>query len=386
LKLRRYTFHKALFPILRYSIGQIIKLSYGFKFKRYKGPNKPTLIFSNHNTNLDPALIGIAFSRHIYFLASEHAFRVGFASKLLSFCFAPIPFNKARTDVNSIKEVLRRIKAGASVCLFPEGDRSFNGQTCPIAISTAKLVKASGADLITYRLECAYFVAPRWAENKRKGNIYGTVVNNYTADELKTMTADDVLAAIERDLFEDAYQRQISSPQQYTGKNLAESIETVLYLCPVCRKFGKIKSKGNRFYCSCGLEGMYTEEGFLKGDSLQFSTITKWDHWQTGQLPDIIKAAGDDTICTDENQQLFEINPAVSKTLIGEGVMRINRTTFHCAGHDFPLSNVTRFTVVGQKELMFAMIDGPTYEVRSNTPRSALKYREIYRVLTGEEK
>jgi len=386
LKLKRYTFHRAIYSILRYSVAQIVKVSYGFKFKKYKGPDKPTLIFSNHNTNLDPALVGLAFSRHIYFLASEHAFRVGFASKLLSFFFAPIPFNKARTDVKSIKEVLRRIKAGASVCLFAEGDRSFNGQTSPIAISTAKLAKTSGADLITYRLESAYFVAPRWAENKRKGKIYGTVVNKYTADELKTMSAGEVLTAIERDLFEDAYKRQAESPQQFKGKNLAESIETALYLCTGCKNFGTIKSEGNRFYCSCGLVGIYTETGFLEGDTLQFSTITDWDHWQTGQLAGMIEAAGHETICTDENQQLFKINPAVDKTLIGEGVMRINRTTFHCAGFDFPLNNVTRFTVVGQQELMFALIDGPTYEVRSNTPRSALKYREIYRVLTGEAK
>jgi len=320
----------------------------------------------------------------------------------MNFIFAPIPFNKARTDVNSIKEILRRLKAGATVCLFAEGDRSFNGQTGPIALSTAKLAKTSGAELITYRLECAYFVAPRWADNKRKGDICGVVVNKYTVDELKSMSANEVLAAIERDLFEDAYERQLSSPRQYKGKNLAESIETVLYLCPVCKSFATIKSEGNRFFCGCGLDGIYTEEGFLEvvlgsdseGDprrdlnnyQLQFSTITDWDHWQTEQLPGMIEATGHETICFDENQQLFEVNPAVDKTLIGEGAMRINRTTFHCAGLDFPLDNVTRFTIVGQQTLMFALIDGPTYEVRSQTPRSALKYREIYRVLMGETK
>jgi len=374
---------------------------FGFKFKRYRGPVKPTLIFANHNSNLDPALIGLAFSRHIYFLASEHAFRAGFASKLMNFVFAPIPFNKARTDINSIKEILRRLKAGATVCLFAEGDRSFNGVTGPIALSTAKLAKTSGVDLITYRFEDAYFVTPRWAKYKRKGKIYGAVVNKYTADELKSMSANEVLAAIERDLQEDAYERQIerimklrsgedknkTNPRcPYPGKNLAENIETVLYLCPVCKKFGTITSVNDDFYCKCGLKGAYIETGFLPGNLFNFNTVTQWDHWQTRQLAGIIEAAGLETICSDENQQLFEVQPAVGKTLVGEGEMRISRTTFHCAGFDFPLNNITRFAVVGQQTLLFAQIDGPTYEVRSNTPRSALKYREIFKILIGEEK
>jgi len=386
LKLKNYTWHKIIFTILRYTAGQLVKLSFGYKFKRYRGIKKPTLIFANHNTNLDPALIGLAFSRHIYFLASEHAFRAGFGSKLMNFIFAPIPFNKARTDINSVKEILRRIKAGANVCLFAEGDRSFNGLTSAIALSTAKLAKKSGVDLITYRLECAYFVTPRWAESKRKGKIYGNFINRYTADDLKSMSAEEVLKVIERDLFEDAYARQAASPQQFKGKNLAQGIETVLYICSGCNKIGTIKSKENSFSCSCGLSGIYTETGLLEGKLLQFSTITEWDRWQAKQLADIIKNVGDDPVCTDENQQLFEVNPVIDKKLIGEGSMFIDRKTFHCAGFEFPLSNVTRFTVVGQQTLLFALIDGPTYEVRSNTPRSALKYREIFKILIGEEK
>ena len=386
MKLKNYTWHKVIFTILRYSAGQLVKLSFGYKFKRYRGINKPALIFANHNTNLDPALVGLAFSRQIYFLASEHAFRAGFGSKLMNFIFAPIPFNKARTDINSVKEILRRLKAGANVCLFAEGDRSFNGLTSPIALSTAKLAKTSGADLITYRFDGAYFVTPRWAINKRKGKIYGAVVNKYTTDELKSMSADEVLAAIERDLYEDAYKRQTELPCRYTGKNLAENIETVLYICSGCSKIGTIESNQNNFYCGCGLNGEYTETGFLKGDSLKFTTITEWDQWQTDELKNIINNAGNEVICTDENQQLFEVQPAVCKTLIGEGSMHIDRTAFHCAGHVFQLDNITRFTVVGQQTLLFALIDGLTYEVRSSTPRSALKYREIFKILIGEEK
>jgi len=348
-----------------------------------KGPNKPSLIIANHNTDLDPALVGLGFSRHTYFLASEHALRAGFPSKLLKFFFAPIPFNKARTDVPAIKEMIRRLKAGASVCLFAEGDRSFNGQTGPIALSSAKLAKKSGADLITYRFTGAYFVSPRWAKKKRKGIINGAVVNTYSAQELNSMTAEEILEIMERDLFVDAYERQNEKPCRYPGKDLAESIETVLYLCPLCEAIGTIKSKGDHFKCSCGLTGSYTETGFLAGDSLPFKSITDWDKWQIGVLAKIVSKAGYDPICSDDEQQLFEVQPAVGKKLVGEGSMYIDRMLFSCCGMSFPLENITKFAVVGQKVLLFALKDGATYEVRSRSPRSALKYREIFRLLSG---
>jgi len=352
-----------------------------YKYKRFKGPNTPSLVISNHNTDLDPALLGITFSRHMYFLSSEHALRAGFVSKILNFIFSPITIDKTHTDIPAIKEMLRRLKAGASVCLFAEGNRSFNGVTAPIAISTAKLVKTSGADLITYRFDGAYFASPRWAKNVRKGLITGEVVNKYTAAELKSMSAGEVLGVIERDIFVDAYKQQKETLRRYRGSTLAENLETVLYLCPKCRRIGTIKSADDRFFCGCGIGGIYSETGFLEGEALPFSTITEWDRWQISELPDVIKSFGDKPICIDENQQLFEVLPAVRKTLVGEGAMSIDSKAFTCAGRTFPLEDITEFAIVSQMTLLFGLNDGSTYEVRSAAPRSALKYREIFHIL-----
>jgi hypothetical protein len=358
----------------------------GYSCEKQKGPKSASLIISNHNTDLDPVLVALGFTRHMYFLASEHAFRAGFASKILKNLFAPIPFNKSKTDGYAIKEMIRRLKAGASVCLFAEGDRSFNGQTVPIGLSTAKLVKTSGAGLITFRLNGAYLTSPRWAKYKRKGRITGAVVNTYSKAELAKMTTGEVLGVIQNDLFEDAYKRQTESMCRYPGKNLAENIETVLYLCAGCKKIGTIKSENDRFYCNCGLGGIYNEFGFLEGDSLPFTTITEWDNWQTSELAEIFIAFGDKTICTDENQLLYEIQPAICKTLIGEGQMSIDRQAFHCAGRIFPLTDITQFAITGQMVLLFGLKDGGSFEVRSPTPRSALKYRAIFNVLIKENK
>ena len=381
--MRYYLWHRFILAVLRFIVGPFVRLALGYSCKLQKGPDSPSLVISNHNTNLDPALVAMGFSRHMYFVTSEHALRGGFQSKLLKFIFAPIPINKARNDMSSIKEMLNRIKAGASVCLFAEGDRSFYGATSPISISTAKLAKTCGAELITFRIEGGYLTSPRWAKKMRRGKMSGRIVNKYSAAELKSMTNEQVLSVIERDIYENAYDRQIVSHSRYHGDNLAEHIETALFLCPGCKKIGTIRSKGDRFSCSCGLEAIYTETGLLEGETLPFSAITEWGKWQDEQLEEIVRNAGDGQICADESQQLFEIRAAVKKTLVGEGLMRIDRESFQCAGLTIPLCQITRFVVVGQMTLIFAIKDGTTYEVQSVVPRSALKYREIFRILCG---
>lgn len=381
--MKKYLWHRFVFVILRYTAGPIIKRYIKFRFDKQKGPDAPSLVISNHNTDYDPILVAMGFSRHMYFLASEHAFRNGFASRLMKFAFMPIPINKTRFDLNAIKEMVRRLKAGANVCIFAEGDRSFNGLTSKLTVSTAKLVKTSGVDLITYRLEGGYFTAPRWSNSIRRGGIEGKMINRYPAGEIKKMSDEYLLGLIESDIYEDAYERQKEMPAIYRGKNLAESIETALYICPGCGMVGTIKSQNNRFFCGCGLSGEYTETGFLQGGSLPFSTVAQWDIWQSGKLEEIIKGAGDAPICMDEGQRLFLVDPAVGKSPVGEGPMQIDRNAFQCAGNTFPLDQITQIEVVGQRKLQFSVKGGAMYEVQSATPRSALKYREAFRMLTG---
>jgi 1-acyl-sn-glycerol-3-phosphate acyltransferase len=359
----------------------VSKIMWGFRRRLEQGPDTPSIIISNHNTNFDPALIAVNFIRHIYFVASEHTFRHGFRSLFLKTVFAPIPINKAQADAFAMREILHRLKAGYSVCIFAEGNHSFNGLTGNIPLSTAKLVKMSGAALITHRFEGGYFTKPRWAKKKRWGKMEGKIVCRYPAEELKTMTPDQILKVIERDIHENAYERQKEQAVRYKGKDRAENIEIVLYLCPQCKKIGTIHSQGNHFSCACGLKAEYTETGLLEGENLAFTTVTDWDKWQKEALTQIVSDADNEPICADDNQQLFLVQSAVGNTFIAEGTMYISRTEFHCAGMDFPLPQIKRFTILGKMTLFFTLNDGSQYEVRSAFPRSPLKYLEIMRTL-----
>ncbi|MCL1975220.1 MAG: 1-acyl-sn-glycerol-3-phosphate acyltransferase [Firmicutes bacterium] len=375
---RRYGF---IYWLLKKLSGPFIKYFMNYSAKTENGPLAPTIIIANHNTNLDPVLVALSFSRHMFFLASEHTFRKGLLSRLLLSLCAPIPINKSRDDISAIKEMLKRIKAGSSICFFAEGNRSFTGVTWPIVPATAKLVKTAGVDLITFRLEGGYFSSPRWAKYKRKGKITGTIVGRYTAESLKSLSNEDVLHIIERDIYEDAYEKQKNEMCIYRGKNLAEHLETALYLCPACHRIGTLYSQGAELFCACGLKATYSETGFLTGEALPFSTITAWALWQYVYLPTIILSAGEQEICADEEQLLFKVVVAKKAIFMAKGKMYICKDNFYCAGNEFPLHKITRFAIVDQMTLLFSLKEGTCYEIRSMTPRSALKYLEIFNYL-----
>jgi len=158
----RYTLHRLFYKAVRIIIMPYLRRRFGFRFIKSKTPDCPSLILSNHNTDWDPFFLSQSFPDHMYFVASEHIFRWGLASRMIKYLAAPIPRAKATNEIRTVKQVLRMLKSGYNVCIFAEGNRSFNGETSDISASTGKLVKQSGAALITYRLRGGYFTQPRW--------------------------------------------------------------------------------------------------------------------------------------------------------------------------------------------------------------------------------
>ena len=337
----------------------------------------PFLVLCNHNTDWDPFLLACAFPNYMSFVASEHIFRWGFKAKIIRFLLNPIARLKGTTAGDTAMTMLRRMRKGVSVAMFAEGNRSFNGLTNPILPATGKLARSAGVTLITYRLDGGYFTSPRWSAGLRKGKMTGRVVNVYSPEQLKAMSADEVNAAICADLFVDAYAVQRQEMVAYRGKGLAEHLETVLCRCPRCGKLGTLHSAGDTLSCPCGFSVRYNEYGFFEGEDAPFDNVTEWDAAQTEALYALADAAGEGPIFTDDGMVLKEVHlDTHSDTVLGSGSMSLYADRLECCGQVFPLSDLTGFSLV-QAQTVDLTCGGRSFEITSPEVRCTRKYMTI---------
>ena len=340
----------------------------------------PVLLVPNHACAWDPLLVAMSLrDKQVYFVASEHLFRMGPVSRLIEFMVAPIPRRKASTGTDTVKACLRHLKAGRSICLFAEGEQTWDGRNIPIFPATGKLAKSSGATLVTYRLEGNYLSIPRWGRGLRRGRVHGGPVGVYPPEQLKRMTPKEINALIERDTFEDAWERQKKNPVPFRGKNRAEGMERALYLCPRCRRLGTLHTKQNRIFCDCGLNLEYTETCFFE-PAEPFSTLAEWDDWQRDQLHRRAFPHDDETglLFSDGGVTLSRVRPGHREELLGAGGLQMYEDRLVCAERSFPLRSISDMADVLASRLLLT-VDGEYYEIRSTGGISFRKYLEIWR-------
>ena len=85
----------------------------------------------NHASILDPVVAGIAVRpRKLNFMAKVELFKHPFSSWWLN-SVGVVPVKRDSADFSALREVMRRIKQGKALLLFPEGRRSKAGENLP---------------------------------------------------------------------------------------------------------------------------------------------------------------------------------------------------------------------------------------------------------------
>lgn len=312
----------------------------------------PCLVVSNHCTDYDPILLGVTVRDQCYFIASEHIFRGGLGGRLLERLQAPIVRLKGETAGDTALTAIRRMRKGYNVAVFAEGNRSYNGQTGAIIESTAKLARASGASLVTHRFRGGYLSSPRWAgDSCRRGRLESEVVNVYPPETLKAMTPAEIADVIRRDIYENAYETQRTQKIAYRGRRLAEHLERALYVCPLCGQAGHLQSRGDEFFCACGMRTRYNVYGFFEGGGLPFDNVLDWDRWQAERMLEWTRSAGPAPLASDEGIVLDEVSDGRGLQRRGCGTLRVFADRFELAGETFPFADVTGIGLSGPQSI-----------------------------------
>lgn len=85
------------------------------------------LVVVNHQSFLDPLMVGLPLQRPISFLARDSLFRVPVIGWILRSTYV-MPISREAASSATIKQAVARMKHGFLVGIFPEGTRSSNGE------------------------------------------------------------------------------------------------------------------------------------------------------------------------------------------------------------------------------------------------------------------
>lgn len=368
--------YRTLYPLAK----ALMKGMLNYTFTLGPQTEGPCLILSNHVTDFDPILVGLSFPEHMYYVAGENVMRMGFLSKLVSRYASIIQRVKGTTDAEAALQILRTLKKGRNVCMFAEGNRTFTGETLPIAPATAKLVKLSRCTLVTYRLRGGYLSTPRWSAHRRKGRMSGGPVGVYSPEELKRMSEAEILDLLKRDLYENAYETQSKEPIPFKGKALAETLETALYLCPKCHGIDTLHSRGDRFFCDCGLSMTLDEYGFFRGEDLPFDTPLAWDKWQEGEMEKLAQSLGDEAAFRDADQTLNRKEDDHSLTPLATGAMALYRDRLTVGEYAFPLHELRGIGLIQRQGMVFSTAQGD-FAITAKRLRCVRKYQTLFQFL-----
>lgn len=118
------------------------------------------LIIANHQSYLDPPLIGLTTLRPLHYVARIGLFESAAFAWLIRALNA-VPIRESGSDAKAMREVLKRLEGGASVVLFPEGARTHDGAVRPFKRGVGLIVKKSHCPVVPMAIEGAYDAWPR---------------------------------------------------------------------------------------------------------------------------------------------------------------------------------------------------------------------------------
>jgi len=142
-----------------YFIAQIILKSifsvfYGLKvLGRIEETRQTPVIFaSNHQSFIDPLVIGSVIRQEIFYFAKQEIFEWFFIRDLARF-FNAFPTKRGNFDMEAIRFTKRILQGGQSLLMFPEGTRSKTGELQEARSGVAMLAFQNKVDIVPIHIQ-----------------------------------------------------------------------------------------------------------------------------------------------------------------------------------------------------------------------------------------
>jgi len=118
------------------------------------------ILASNHASFLDPPLVGICSRGDVYYMARKTLMDIPILGNILPHLNL-ILVERDKVDTSALKIVIRNIREGKSVVVFPEGTRTLDGQLQPAKPGVGFVIAKTRAPVVPVRVFGSYEAFPK---------------------------------------------------------------------------------------------------------------------------------------------------------------------------------------------------------------------------------
>ena len=348
---RKYSHHKLTIPyiIFRLLVLGKIKFRWTGKVERVE---HPSIVLCNHGAFIDFAYAGTVLKKDSpNFIVARLYFYKKLVGKILRSvgCF---PKSMFAMDTESAMNCMRVIKAGGVLAMMPEARLSTVGKFEDIQESTFAFLKKMGVTVYTIKISGDYLAKPKWATGIRRGSLVEAELDLlFTPDELRNMEISEIKDKTIAALSYDEFEWLAAHPEiNYRSKKMAEGLENILTVCPVCKSKHSITTNKNTLKCEkCSLSAEIGKRYEFK-NALPFENFAKWYEWQSEYIKNEIEKDESFHISSEVELRHASKDGKTLLTLAGKGVCTLNKEGLTYVGTEygeniekhFPLSQIYR--------------------------------------------
>lgn len=244
-------------------------------------------------------------------------------------------FTNDITLVRQIKYSLEKLKN--IVAIYPEARYSLIGTNAILPESLGKMVKLFKKPVVVLNMHGNYLSQPVWNLKKRKNRITADMTQIITAEEITSLSVEEINARINQAFVYDEYRWQYENKIKIDEPDRAKNLHKVLYQCPHCLTEHRMNSDKHLLWCeACGKTYAMDEYGRLQAleGITEFPHIPDWYEFERQQVRKQIEAK----TYRLEDEVLIESLPNAKGFIpLGKGRFVHDLDGFHLSGSDLDL-------------------------------------------------
>jgi 1-acyl-sn-glycerol-3-phosphate acyltransferase len=176
----------------------------------------PALLVANHESFLDPILVGLAARRPLRYLARKTLFRGLFGKVIQSLGAVPVDHRGFARE--GLQESIQILQNGEPLVMFPEGERSHDGKLHEFKPGPMLVLKRAPAPVVPVGIAGAYESFPRTRKIPlasplfwpgREGSLAVSIGRPIPPSRWQGMEREEAMA-----LFREAVREQVGAAQR----------------------------------------------------------------------------------------------------------------------------------------------------------------------------